>query len=368
MNRKLISRKFAFILSVIMLFTLLPGCNAVDQGLLFYKLSDVSGYDFLKVYMGRNDSYVCMVVNCERSKLTIPSEHDGKPVVAVTGNRDTNDKLTELVISNGIKYIEKAFCNFSALSKVSLPDSVIDIRNSFNYCENLSDVVFNGDLQAISSNSFNRVSTPGTVKPSSTTAATTKSGLTEGEYAELHKEDIEADIKWISGIWGKILSDMVSSGEAASANNLHFSLTASGIIKYTGNKFLLKGKIICAGNYGYTGDTIMTYTRSVFDDQSLPYYYYAQIAQDSPQAAFASKREECKYLIVVLGISNTESGFYEGGVDRTSISTEVVIIDVENLKVIHIEHIGDDTPGAITKTPKGKMKEYEAMKYIATIV
>lgn len=71
---------------------------------------------------------------------------------------------------------------------------------------------------------------------------------------------------------------------------------------------------------------------------------------------------------MILGVSSTEAGFYEGGADRTSVSTEVVIIDVEKKKVVHIEHIGQDTPGAITKTTKGRLKEADAMKYIASIL
>lgn len=368
MNGKKLSRITVFLIAV-MLFTMLPACKAGNQGLAFSKISEVSGYDFIKKYTGRSDSYVCTVVTCEQKKLTIPAEYDGKPVVAVIGNRDSNDKLTEVVISKGIKYIEKAFCNYSALSKVSIPDSVIAINNSFNYCDKLTDVSYNGDLQAISANSFNRVPVSSTVKiTKKTSKETTGRELTEGEYEELHKDDIEADIKWISGIWGRVLGDMVSAGEATSANNLHFALTSSGRDKYTKNKFSLNGKIICAGNYGYKGDTIMTYTRTVHDDQSLPYYYCAQIAQDSPKASFAAKRDECKYLIMILGVSSTEAGFYEGGADRTSVSTEVVIIDVEKKKVVHIEHIGQDAPGAITKTTKGRLKEADAMKYIASIL
>lgn len=369
MNSRSVLRKIAVVLVAVMLFALLPACKSDTSGLSFQQLSYVTGYDFLKAYSGFYDGYLCKVVTCDKTKLTIPAEYEGKPVVAVTTEYGRNDTLKELVIPEGVKYVEDAFCNYSALTKVTIPNSIKDIYDSFNNCENLTEIFYDGDIQTVSNNSFNNIISP----PSETTVATTVTvesiteELTEWDYMMLHEDDIQADMEWISDIWGQILGDMVSAGEVTSSNDLSFMLTGVGVDKYTGNDFTLDGKIIIAGNYG-DGENIMTYTRSVFDDQSLPYYYYSQVAESSPDVSFASTRDECKYLIIILGVSSVESGFYEGGIDRTSISTEVVIIDVEDMSVIHIEHIGTDAPGGVTQVTTGKLMEFEAMEYISSVV
>ena len=187
-------------------------------------------------------------------------------------------------------------------------------------------------------------------------------------YEVLHAEEIEADTEWINGIWTQIFDTLYKAGDVTSDNPLSFKLADSGMEKYSENTFSIDGKIICAGNYGYSHDVLMSYFRSFFVDPSMPYYYIDQIAQASSKVSFADNREECQYLFLILGIYSKESGFYEGGAARTSVSTEVIIIDLEAMEVIHIEHIGTDTPSAITSVPTGKIKEYEAMDYIASVI
>ena len=91
MNDKKLSRITVFLIAV-MLFTMLPACKAGNQGLAFSKISEVSGYDFLKRYSERSDSYVCTVVTCEQKKLTIPAEEPGTYLI---GQAEQNGNVIE---------------------------------------------------------------------------------------------------------------------------------------------------------------------------------------------------------------------------------------------------------------------------------
>ena len=114
-----------------------------EQGLKFYRLSDISGYRFQDDYKGTSDAYMCKVEDSDATEITIPSEYDGMPVVAVSSHIAGNNVLKKLTISDGIGYVEDAFSNYDALTEVTFPSSVKAVYGqSFTGCDSLQKVEF----------------------------------------------------------------------------------------------------------------------------------------------------------------------------------------------------------------------------------
>ena len=85
---------------------------------------------------------------------------------------------------------------------------------------------------------------------------------------------------------------------------------------------------------------------------------------------FADSPKDWKYLIVYTSYdSKIEEEFYYGGVDRISVTTLVLIIDVEKTEVVHIEFIGADCPPAMNaQSIRGEFMRDEALEYIERLL
>ena len=67
--------------------------------------------------------------------------------------------------------------------------------------------------------------------------------------------------------------------------------------------------------------------------------------------------------------SKIEEEVYYGGVDRISVTTLVLIIDVEKTEVVHIEFIGADCPPAMNaQSIRGEFMRDEALEYIERLL
>ena len=102
--------------------------------------------------------------------------------------------------------------------------------------------------------------------------------------------------------------------------------------------------------------------RFVNDDQDIKFSAYS--------AKFADSPKDWKYLIVYTSYdSKIEEEFYYGGVDRISVTTLVLIIDVEKTEVVHIEFIGADCPPAMNaQSIRGEFMRDEALEYIERLL
>ncbi|MBO4637598.1 MAG: hypothetical protein J5685_10675 [Clostridiales bacterium] len=203
--------------------------------------------------------------------------------------------------------------------------------------------------------------------------------LTELEYNEMMADFNAENVSWASDIFDRIADDLISSGDIAESiisDEEYFAFTSddgpaflSDDIRdrYTSSDFVPDGKVICANyNIGYDSERhFYVYSRSQYARQDLPAYDCFDTDEDTYSGFFADSREECSYLIVIAGLySNIDRDFYEGGTDRYSMSTDVYIIDVRSMELVHVEHIGDDCPGAVAQVPRGRMLEFEAQEYI----
>lgn len=95
------------------------------------------------------------------------------------------------------------------------------------------------------------------------------------------------------------------------------------------------------------------------------------ILANVPADAFADSFEECDYLIVYdSGASHVSEDYYIGGVDRTSVTTLVFVIDSHENRVVHIENVGTDTPGSSIKLgqERGSMLWDECEAYLNTLL
>ncbi len=108
------------------------------------------------------------------TELVIPSEHNGKPVVAIGNGSELISgaaHITSILIPEGIKTIgSRAFYGFGITSLV-IPDSVTYIGDmAFAYCSNLSSVTLGKGLEALNMETFNNcngiteITIPGNIK------------------------------------------------------------------------------------------------------------------------------------------------------------------------------------------------------------
>ncbi len=71
------------------------------------------------------------------------------------------------------------------------------------------------------------------------------------------------------------------------------------------------------------------------------------ILANVPVETFANSTDECDYLIIFDSVtSHVDEDYYMGSIDRTSVTSLVFVIDVNEGKIVHIENVGTDTPGS----------------------
>ena len=102
---------------------------------------------------------------------------------------------------------------------------------------------------------------------------------------------------------------------------------------------------------------------------------FGMLRESIPQEVFADSVDECRYLIAYGGCeANVAEDYYglipfsEGTIDRTDITTIVVVIDAVEREVLHIEIIGTDVPEASTESPYGDQLTEEAITYIMELL
>ena len=106
---------------------------------------------------------------------------------------------------------------------------------------------------------------------------------------------------------------------------------------------------------------------------------YASLQSDVPQEVFADNIEECRYLIAYGSCySNVEKDYYsvtltsEGSIDRTDVTTVVLVIDAREHRILHIENIGTSVPEGSVDAAKaehyGKQLTGEAIAYIKNLL
>ena len=102
--------------------------------------------------------------------------------------------------------------------------------------------------------------------------------------------------------------------------------------------------------------------RFVNDDQNIKFSAYS--------AKFADSPKNWKYLVVYNSYdSKIEEEYYHGGINRISVTTLVLIIDVEKKEVVHIEFIGADCPPAMNaQSPRGEFMRDDALEYIERLL
>ena len=86
--------------------------------------------------------------------------------------------------------------------------------------------------------------------------------------------------------------------------------------------------------------------------------------------SFASSYDEWKYLIIYRDmVSGVEKGYYMGGIDRTTVTTMVFVIDVQTGELVHIKAVASDTPPSYgAEHSVGSIQKDEAFAYINTLL
>lgn len=116
-----------------------------SEGLIFTFSEKLDGY------------VVAKIGTCTDSNIVIPSEYDGKKVVAVgLGAFLQNDKIKSVTLPDSIVYIDQfAFAECENLTKVVIPNSVERIDNhAFYGCISLEKITLPDSIKSIGRGSF----------------------------------------------------------------------------------------------------------------------------------------------------------------------------------------------------------------------
>ena len=101
-------------------------------------------------------------------------------------------------------------------------------------------------------------------------------------------------------------------------------------------------------NEAISGDVPLFYPESLkghFSEELLE----ATLA-DVPADTFANSTDECDYLVVFDAVdSHVDEDFYMSNIDRTAVTTLVLVIDAKQGKIVHIENVGTDMPGNVVE-------------------
>lgn len=120
--------------------------------------------------------------------------------------------------------------------------------------------------------------------------------------------------------------------------------------KYTGSQPDIDGKVVW-GHLSPAGQVQL---------------FAGSIYKDLDDEAVAESIDEAKYLIVYCGfVSRVDKGFYDGGIDRVLMTTLVLVIDVQERSVVHIENVGTDCPsGYMSDRSRGFALDDAALEYM----
>ncbi|MBR2523660.1 MAG: leucine-rich repeat domain-containing protein [Clostridiales bacterium] len=407
------ARRFSLIMVFALLlssFMLLSGCSNADEGLKYYELTDASLYQFMEDYEGPDDAYLCVVEEYAEAELTVPSTYKGKPVVAVSSgtNNMSQANVKELILSEGIMYVDSGFSGYKNLTSVSFPSSLVGVYTSFNgcnslkslefpgnvtikysfsRCSNLESIVYRGSSNEISDDSYladpKLPGSPDYAPDGGTATETTRvtePEMNEYDYNMLMEEVQSTGSDWAEGIMERAIAALVDSGDVSGTTldgKKMFAFDGDNGAAFTGDEardrytsdFERDGAVIC-GKYYYSDDSFLfsLYLRPFNADPDLSDYDFIDVSTNSCVDSFAGTTDECRYLIVVMGVvSDVDEEFYMGGIDRETVSTEVLIIDVDSEEIVHIEHIGVSRPGTTAQRPVGNMLEADALEYVRTV-
>lgn len=107
------------------------------------------------------------------------------------------------------------------------------------------------------------------------------------------------------------------------------------------------------------------------DDGVREYPTGAAIAEAVDDSVFADGLDKCDYLIVIDTLrSKKEINYYKNGLDRITMTTIVMVINVKNIAVEHIEVVKIDVP-PVKYTPGEFMGHYDmegTVKYITALL
>lgn len=144
-------------LFIVLIFVVVPlsimmtGCGGAepkeDPNLSFTLNESETGYNV----RGKSD------VKTTVTEITIPAEYEGKPVIAISAKAFNGfTALTKITIPDSVTSIlSSAFENCRALTSVTIPDSVTSLgKTSFKNCTALSSVVIGSGIKTISENAF----------------------------------------------------------------------------------------------------------------------------------------------------------------------------------------------------------------------
>lgn len=139
------------ILSIVMGCLFIPGCGAT--GMKFFTVDALKNskakFTFVDESDVDKDDLVCEIQPDAPASITIPYKVKDKKVAAVIGAKEPAKGLSSVKISEGIKYIEKAFVKFDNLKTVDLPKSVKSVWTSFKSCKKLESLNFKGELSLL---------------------------------------------------------------------------------------------------------------------------------------------------------------------------------------------------------------------------
>lgn len=356
--RQLITRFTSVLVLTALAVMLFTSCSSDKSGyealgMKFYKLNDISGYSFLEDYNGTDKAYLCIIGDTSETELTIPSEVDGIPVVAVSARGAGSGSLEKLTFSEGILYIENGFDRFSALKEINFPSTLKKIISSFNNLDSIESVDIPENTEVISS-------------------------FENCPNLPLNEEPAEPPAEeWSNDLFNEAVSGLIDSGDVSASTidpsylfefdddgNIVFG-SAEAKVRLTAATPDITGKVIW-GCYNIFGQETSVLEKSPnYSDESTPRFMPSGVSEDVP---FASSVPEADYFIVYTGlISQVEPGFYDNGLDRNTRTTMVIVIDCNTREVIHIENIASDRPGIVAAGNTGAVKTDEAMAYMTRI-
>lgn len=100
------------------------------------RLSHLSEFEY------RDEALVCILKDGASGDIEIPSEHDGHPVVYLTAEEKSDNKITSLTVPDSVQYMEHV-CSYQkdndTLASVTLPDNIV-IEDCFKRCAALETV------------------------------------------------------------------------------------------------------------------------------------------------------------------------------------------------------------------------------------
>lgn len=126
----------------------------------------------------------------------------------------------------------------------------------------------------------------------------------------------------------------------------------------------LAGKKVIVGHSG-------SLLKRSSDDASIPAYFPESSTVDllphlCAPSSFADNQSDCDYYVFYEEAEYSRSkGYYNGGIDKVTVATLVIVVDANSHEAVRLYNIGTDSPGMITHNPRGSMKSAKAEMFIA---